>query len=154
MLPVSGWSDQHSADLARLGSQSITILKEPDPGSIALGCSSGFARSAPGRKRENCGSVEATVTKSTVGQGTTMILFEDSEMKLYRSTKYISHWFVWGPKLGWRMFPAEAGGWSKRKRARRTGQTDMKQVPRWLAFNTGVKGGVKVSHLGGVKRDH
>jgi hypothetical protein len=29
MLPVSGWSDQHSADLARLGSQSITILKEP-----------------------------------------------------------------------------------------------------------------------------
>jgi hypothetical protein len=61
------------------------------------------------------------------------------ELKLYRSTKD-THWFAFGPKTGWVIFPAEVGGWQKRQRASGIDSTDMQEVPLRMAFNTGIPG--------------
>jgi hypothetical protein len=58
-----------------------------------------------------------------------------SGMKLFRSTKYPTRWFAFGPEIGWVMFPAEVGGWQKRQPARGIDPIDVREVP----LRTGLK---------------
>ena len=64
-------------------------------------------------------------------------------MKLFRSAKHETRWFAFGP-AGWVIFPAEVGGWEKRKPAIGTDQIDMREVPLRLGFNTGIPGAEKL----------
>jgi hypothetical protein len=59
-------------------------------------------------------------------------------MKLYRSSEYSSRWFAFSPLTGWLMFPAEIGGWTKRVPAGEIEWLDVREVPLWLGFNTGI----------------
>ena len=61
-------------------------------------------------------------------------------MRLFRSAKHDAHWFASGPKIGWVIFPAEIGGWSKRHPAHRTDLVEVCEVPLRLGFNTGIPG--------------
>ena len=63
-----------------------------------------------------------------------------SKLKLYRCSKDLTRWFAFDSKTGWVMFPAELGGWHKRKAATRIAQNDMSEVPLRLGFNTGIPG--------------
>lgn len=65
-----------------------------------------------------------------------------SELKLYRSTKDI-RWFAFSPIIGWVMFPAEIGGWQKRRRTSCILLLDMREVPLKMGFNTGLPGAPK-----------
>ena len=62
-------------------------------------------------------------------------------MKLYRSSKYSNTWFAYSPATGWVMFPAEIGGWEKRRPARGMDPIDVREVPVRLGFKTGIPGG-------------
>ena len=59
-------------------------------------------------------------------------------MKLYRSTKYPTRWFAYGPEFGWVSFPCGAGGWEKRQPARGIDPIDVREVPLRLAAETGI----------------
>ena len=59
-------------------------------------------------------------------------------MKLYRSSKYPKRWFAYSPDTGWVVFPAEAGGWEKRERARGIDPIDVREVSLQLAAETGI----------------
>jgi hypothetical protein len=61
-------------------------------------------------------------------------------MKLFRSAKYETCWFAFSPEIGWVMFPAEVGGWQKRRPARGLDPLDVREVPLRLGFNTGIPG--------------
>jgi hypothetical protein len=61
-------------------------------------------------------------------------------MKLFRSSKHTTCWFAFGPRIGWVTFPAEAGGWQKRRPARGMKALDVHEVPLRLGFNTGLPG--------------
>jgi hypothetical protein len=61
-------------------------------------------------------------------------------MKLYRSAKHGTGWFAFAPEIGWVMFPAEVGGWTKRQPARGIDPLYVREVPLRLAFNTGIPG--------------
>ena len=67
------------------------------------------------------------------------------EMKLFRSTKHMSLWFAFGP-AGWVIFPAEVGGWKKRRPATGMDQIDIHEVPIRLGFNTGIPGATNLRH--------
>ncbi len=68
-------------------------------------------------------------------------------MKLYRSHKYLSRWYVFQPGVGFWMFPAEAGGWEKRQQARGLDPIDVREVPITLAVGAGIPGTDDV-HIG------
>ena len=59
-------------------------------------------------------------------------------MKLYRSANYPSRWYSYSENTGWVMFPAEAGGWSKRQPARGVDPMYFREVPIQLAFSAGI----------------
>ncbi len=61
-------------------------------------------------------------------------------MRLYRNSHRPAVWFAFSPETGWVMFPAEAGGWSKRQPARGIDPIHVREVPLRLAFNTGMPG--------------
>jgi hypothetical protein len=63
-----------------------------------------------------------------------------SEMKLYRCATYSTQWFAFCRGIGWLTFPAEPGGWQKRKPAPGIDTTDLNEVPIRLGFNTGIPG--------------
>jgi len=51
---------------------------------------------------------------------------------------YSARWLVFSRKVGWLMFPAEVGGWKKRKPARGIGPLEMPDVPLRLESKTGI----------------
>jgi hypothetical protein len=65
---------------------------------------------------------------------------EDLEMKLFRSARHETCWFAFGPVIGWVSFPAEIGGWQKRKPACGVDRRAMFEVPLRMGFNTGIPG--------------
>lgn len=69
-------------------------------------------------------------------------------MKLYRSKKLPTKWVACSAETGWVMFPAEAGGWSKRERARGIDPIDIREVPVGLAAGTGLPGSGDAADFG------
>ena len=61
-------------------------------------------------------------------------------MKLYRSTIHSAWWFAFSPEIGWVMFPPDVAGWKNRKPASGFDPLDMREVPLWMGFNTGIPG--------------
>jgi hypothetical protein len=63
-------------------------------------------------------------------------------IKLYRSAKYPMHWFAYSPQERWVKFPAQIGGWEQRQQIGNGAieQIEMRQIPLWLGFNTGIPG--------------
>ena len=57
-------------------------------------------------------------------------------LKLYRSSKMLSHWLAHSEGLGWVMFPARANGWKDRK-PYRGDPSGLMCIPARLGFNTG-----------------
>ena len=58
--------------------------------------------------------------------------------RLYRSPKDIQHWFVFDDSTGWATFPAQVNGWASRRPVRTICGLDLKEVPLWLSFGTGL----------------
>jgi hypothetical protein len=58
--------------------------------------------------------------------------------KLYRSRQHEGSWIAYTQETGWVVFPAEAGGWEKRRPCRGLDPVHLRQVPADLAANTGV----------------
>jgi hypothetical protein len=59
-------------------------------------------------------------------------------VKLYRSAGYLYDWVAYRDDLGWVLFPAEQGGWARRRPAPPLAVDQLSQVPVWLSFNTGL----------------
>jgi len=59
-------------------------------------------------------------------------------VRLYRSPVEAQHWLVWLDESGWVRFPARINGWRDRCRARPVHRRNLRRVPLWLAFNTGL----------------
>jgi hypothetical protein len=66
----------------------------------------------------------------------------NSELKLYRSTRD-NRWFAFDPRMEWVMFPAQVGGWQKRRPSGSINRIDMREVPLRMGFNTGIPGAPK-----------
>jgi hypothetical protein len=62
------------------------------------------------------------------------------ELKLYRSADYPTTWFAFSEDTGWVMFPAEVGGWGKRRVACGFDPLAVQEVPISQGFNTGILG--------------
>jgi hypothetical protein len=58
--------------------------------------------------------------------------------RLYRSPKDLQHWFVYDDSMGWVTFPARVNGWANRRPVCTTDGLDLKEVPLWLSFRTGL----------------
>jgi hypothetical protein len=58
--------------------------------------------------------------------------------RLYRSTTDLQHWFLYDDATGWMKFPARTGGWTHRRPLRTGHELDLREVPLWLSFNTGL----------------
>jgi hypothetical protein len=58
--------------------------------------------------------------------------------RLYRSAKDLQHWFVYENSVGWVTFPARINGWAARLPLRTVQGLDLREVPLWLSFNTGL----------------
>jgi hypothetical protein len=74
--------------------------------------------------------------------GVTVPIIAGPDLKLYRCTKDV-RWFALSPIIGWVVFPAEIGGWQKRRRASGIVIFDMREVPLKMGFNTGIPGAPK-----------
>jgi hypothetical protein len=59
-------------------------------------------------------------------------------IKLYRSAIHSDHWVAYSPTGGWTLFPARQDGWLHRRPARGLDPLHLREVPLWLAFNTGL----------------
>jgi hypothetical protein len=59
-------------------------------------------------------------------------------MKLYRSHQNPTRWYAFEPGAGFVMFPAEPGGWARRRQARGFDPIDVREVPLSLACETGI----------------
>jgi hypothetical protein len=68
-------------------------------------------------------------------------------MKLYRSSNYPTRWYAYTPSTGWVMFPAEAGGWTKRQAARGVDPMYLREVTVQQAFDAGIPGSPNVCGL-------
>lgn len=58
--------------------------------------------------------------------------------RLYRSARDLQHWFVFEESLGWVRFPARINGWAERRPIGAVCGLDLREVPLWLSFNTGL----------------
>jgi hypothetical protein len=58
--------------------------------------------------------------------------------RLYRSAKDLEHWFVFDDSTGWQKFPARIDGWAQRRPVRTVHGLDLREVPLWLSFHTGL----------------
>jgi hypothetical protein len=65
---------------------------------------------------------------------------EDSSLmpRLYRSERDLEHWFVHERSNGWVVFPARINGWTAHRQLRTVRGLDLREVPLWLSFNTGL----------------
>ncbi len=59
------------------------------------------------------------------------------KVKLYRSADQPCHWVAHSPSTGWVVFPARQNGWHARFLASGLDPVHLREVPLWLAFNTG-----------------
>jgi hypothetical protein len=59
--------------------------------------------------------------------------------RLYRSSRDLEHWFVFEDSMGWMKFPARIDGWAERRPVRTVSGLDLREVPLWLSFNTGLQ---------------
>jgi hypothetical protein len=59
-------------------------------------------------------------------------------VKLYRSAVHANEWVAYRDDLGWVLFPAETGGWARRRPATNLVVNQLFQVPVWLSFHTGL----------------
>jgi hypothetical protein len=69
--------------------------------------------------------------------------------KLYRSALHPGQWIVHGEGLGWVIFPAHAGGWEERRNAKGLDPLYLREVPLWLAEDTGLSEAIRST--GGTK---
>jgi hypothetical protein len=84
--------------------------------------------------KETLGAVsvsEALAAAAENGSLTTM-------PRLWRSPKDLQHWFVFDDSTGWVTFPARVNGWASRRPVRTIRGLDLKEVPLWLSFGTGL----------------
>ena len=58
--------------------------------------------------------------------------------RLYRSPRDLQHWFVFVEPMGWLSFPAKINGWSERRAVRTVYGLNLREVPLWLSFGTGL----------------
>lgn len=58
--------------------------------------------------------------------------------RLYRSARDLQHWYVYEDSAGWLSFPAKTNGWADRRPAGTVRGLDLREVPLWLSFNTGL----------------
>jgi len=58
--------------------------------------------------------------------------------RLYRCSKDLQHWFVYDDSMGWFSFPARVNGWASRRPVRTICGLNLKEVPLWLSFGTGL----------------
>ena len=57
--------------------------------------------------------------------------------KLFWSADHQHHWVAYTPAAGYVVFPAEEGGWTKRKPLPNPDFSRLHEVPARMAFNTG-----------------
>jgi len=57
---------------------------------------------------------------------------------LYRSGAHPQHWFAYTLASGWVIFPAKVNGWEDRRKASGLDPVHLREVPLWMAFNTGL----------------
>ena len=67
-------------------------------------------------------------------------------IKLYKSAKHPQHWIAYVPGAGWLMFPAQEGGWEKRKPARGLDPMHVREGLLQLASNTGLLEATQQGH--------
>jgi hypothetical protein len=67
--------------------------------------------------------------------------------RLYRSPRDLQHWFVFDDAVGWMCFPARIGGWAERRTVRTVSGLELREVPLWLSFNTGLEADRRVRRL-------
>ena len=60
--------------------------------------------------------------------------------RLYRSARDLQHWFVHVESTGWMIFPAKINGWAARRPLRTVYGLELREVPLWLSFGTGLLG--------------
>jgi hypothetical protein len=58
--------------------------------------------------------------------------------RLYRSARDLQHWFVFEDSVGWVKFPAKLNGWAERLPVEGLHGLDLREVPLWLSFSTGL----------------
>ena len=58
--------------------------------------------------------------------------------RLYRSAKDLQHWYVFQESEGWLRLPAKIDGWTERRPVHGLQSLALREVPRWLAFHTGL----------------
>jgi hypothetical protein len=59
-------------------------------------------------------------------------------LRLYRSTRDLQHWFVCDRSARWVRFPARINGWADRQAIRNIYGLDLREVPLWMSFDTGL----------------
>src|SRR5690242_177777 len=74
---------------------------------------------------------------------------ERRNMRLYRSIGHPARWIAFTSQAGWVAFPAEEGGWQKRRAARGLDPIELREVPVQLASNTGILGGIAMTEDSG-----
>ena len=96
----------------------------------------------------------STTQQATPAQGANLglkdVATEGAEMKIYRSADYPMHWFAFSIKEQWVRFPAESGGWKRRQPMLSVSikELNVRQIPLWLGFNTGIPGAPQLSKEG------
>lgn len=63
--------------------------------------------------------------------------------RLYRSPRDLQHWYVHEEGAGWFTFPAKANGWAQRRPVFAVSGLELREVPLWLSFKTGLPAGVR-----------
>lgn len=59
-------------------------------------------------------------------------------MTLHRNSHDLNHWYVCLSGQSWLKFPARINGWLERRRIPPVDALSVREVPDWLAFNTGM----------------
>ena len=67
--------------------------------------------------------------------------------RLYRSSKDLQHWFVYEDSMGWVIIPARVNGWASRRPVHTINGLDLKEVPLWLSFGTGMLENLRTQKL-------
>ena len=58
--------------------------------------------------------------------------------RLFRNAKDLQHWYVLEDSTRWVRFPARINGWADRRPVLTLYGLDLREVPLWLSFNTGL----------------
>lgn len=87
------------------------------------------------QKKENGNHISISETCAAAEAGS---VSGDRAPKLYRSAKDLGHWFVYLDDTGWLSFPAKTNGWTERLPVQGLHGLDLRPVPLWLSFRTGL----------------